>query len=197
VSDAVRQEATELLNEIGVDALFAKLRQEDPDTAANIDGQNPARVVRAWEVLRQTGRPLKHWQDIPLDGPPSHLAFFKLLIEPPREALYASADRRFQKMIDAGALEEVRALMEKAYPDDAPVKKALGYRPMESHLLGRMDLEEAARVSERDTRRYAKRQSTWFRNQYKPDEVLFAQYSESLDPEIRENIRQFLLTTQI
>jgi tRNA dimethylallyltransferase len=120
-------------------------------------------VIRAWEVLEATGRPLAsfHQARAPMIAPPRA----RIVIEPERDALYAACERRFDAMLAAGALDEARRLYARRLDPALPVMKALGAAELMAHLAGTLSLDEAAALARRNTRRFAKRQLTWFRNQ--------------------------------
>lgn len=194
IPDAVRQAARALMAEEGNAAFHKRLASVDPETAARLHPANTQRLVRAWEVLQATGRSISDWQrDPPVR--PIQGTVLSLVLDPPREALNASIDRRFDTMVEAGALEEVRALMAEGLPASAPVMKALGVPELMAHLRGETPLEEAVARAKTATRQFAKRQGTWFRRQLRADHVIAAKYSESLRAEIYKIVRQFLLTT--
>ncbi|MCC9620166.1 tRNA (adenosine(37)-N6)-dimethylallyltransferase MiaA [Thalassospira sp. MA62] len=195
VPAAIRDQVTRELAEIGHDAFFAKLQEEDPETAANLDASNTQRLIRAAEVFAHTGRGLASWHKEPVTRPPERMAFKKLCYMPPRDILYDRCNRRFDLMIKQGAIDEVRGLMAQNLPDTAPVMKAVGVRELAAYLAGETDLETAKMKSQRETRRYAKRQLTWFRHQMLSKEIIDAQYSESLADKLRHDVNQFLLTT--
>lgn len=143
--------------------LARALREEDPETAAGIDMANPARVRRAWEVLRATGRGLARWQ---AETPPPLLPpkrAHRLVLEAPREWLAERIDRRFDAMMAEGALEEVAAYVAEGWEPTLPSAQAIGARELAAHLWGEMSLDEAVAAAKLQTRRYAKRQRTWFR----------------------------------
>ncbi len=134
----------------------------DPATTARIDLQNRARVQRAWEVLRATGRPLAEWQD---DTPPPALPLndaTALVVEAERDWLESRIRRRFAAMVAAGALEEARAMATR-YDPALPSCKAIGVPELMAHVRGEMTLAEAEEQASVATRQYAKRQRTWFR----------------------------------
>ena len=116
------------------------------------------------EVLEATGRPLSAWQ---ADTAPALEpdAWRAVAIIPDRAELYARCDARFDAMLAGGALDEVRALLAKGLDPNLPVMKAVGVRELERHLTGELTLEAAADLARKETRRYAKRQLTWLRNQ--------------------------------
>lgn len=156
----IRLEADARLAERGVAAMAGEL---DPATAGRIDLRNPARVQRAWEVLRSTGRGLADWQagtGRPL-LPLSEVA--ALVLRPETGWLNARIDRRFDQMIAAGALEEVRA-EEPGFDPMRPSARAIGAPELVAHLRGEMTLDEAIAAGKLASRQYAKRQRTWFRS---------------------------------
>jgi tRNA dimethylallyltransferase len=122
------------------------------------------RIVRALAVWRATGVSIAGWREgtAPTLAPGSWLG---VALTPPRRALYASIDARFDAMLAAGALEEVRALMTRGLDPGLPVMKAHGAPWLMAHLRGEMSLEAAGALATRDTRRYAKRQFTWIAHQ--------------------------------
>jgi tRNA dimethylallyltransferase len=138
----------------------------DARTLARIDTQNRARVQRAWEVFRSTGRPLADWQD---DTPPPTLSktdCASIVMENDKEWLEARIRLRFAKMLEFGALEEVRAMQDR-YDPSLPSCKAIGVPELMRHLNGGCTLEEATEAAAVATRQYAKRQRTWFRRRMK------------------------------
>lgn len=138
----------------------------DARTLARIDTQNRVRVQRAWEVFRSTGRPLADWQD---DTPPPTLSktdCAPIVLETDKEWLEARIRLRFSKMLEHGALEEVRAMQDR-YDPSLPSCKAIGVPELMRHLNGGCTLEEATEAAAVATRQYAKRQRTWFRRRMK------------------------------
>ena len=159
VPDEVRAEAGARIAAGGIERLLADL---DAPTAARIDPCNPARVRRAWEVLRATGRGLATWQAG--TGPPvlPLARAHPLVLDPGREALAARIEARFDAMIEAGAMGEVRRLAPRWDPS-LPAARAIGAAELMAHLRGETTLEAARDAATRATRRYAKRQRTWLR----------------------------------
>ncbi|WP_424943398.1 tRNA (adenosine(37)-N6)-dimethylallyltransferase MiaA [Aliiroseovarius crassostreae] len=155
----VRAEGETRLAEGGLPALLADL---DPDTVARIDQRNPARVARAWEVQRTTGRGLAAWQD---DTPPPLLPLGSacaLHLDADRDWLRDRIERRFDLMIAEGALNEARANLPDWDPK-APHAKAIGAPELIAHLKGEMTLDQARDRAIIASQQYAKRQRTWFR----------------------------------
>lgn len=149
----------------GVAALHAELVRRDPATAARIMPRDRSRILRALEVIEATGRSLGDWHR---EGQPPVVdaeRAVRVFLTPDRKALVARIEKRFADMLRAGALEEVRALDARNLPEHLPAMKAHGVPWLRRHLRGEITLEEAAAGAVMDTRRYAKRQVTWFRNQ--------------------------------
>jgi tRNA dimethylallyltransferase len=183
VPDAVRAEARALQVRLGSPGLHARLAERDPVTAARLEPGDTQRLIRAWEVLEATGRSITDWQRDPVEGPPPDLRFVPVMVDPPRDRLYAVCNARFEAMIARGALDEVRALDARGFDPDLPAMKALGVPELRRHLRGELTLDEAVALAQQATRRYAKRQVTWFRHQFATLHgcyVLSAQYSESM-----------------
>lgn len=177
---------------LGNTAFHAALAARDPVMAARLDAGNSQRLMRAWEVLEATGRSLAEWQALPLQGG-LNAPYLPIVLEPERDILYDAIDQRFRQMLAAGALAEVAALA--AVDEALPAMKALGIPELRRHLAGTSALEQATVAAQRATRRYAKRQVTWFRHQMSGTPLrLREKFSESLWPKIFPIIRQFLLT---
>lgn len=191
----IREQVTADLEKTGHQAFFDDFAKRDPDTAASLDPSNTQRLIRAAEVLAGTGRGLAAWHREPMAMPLAGMMFKKFCYMPPRDILYDRCNRRFDLMIEQGAIEEVRGLLAENLPETAPVMKAVGVREIAAYLAGKIDLESAKEKSQRETRRYAKRQLTWFRHQMRDKEIIDAQYSESLADKLRNDVHQFLLTT--
>lgn len=178
----------------GAVAQFERLEACDPVTAARLAPGDRQRVARALEVFDATGRPFSEWLAMPPEGPPPGMSFQILLLAPPREVLYAACDERLYEMVRVGALEEVEALRQEGVDPTLPAMRAVGMPVFLQHQAGELGLEEAIDLAQLATRRYAKRQMTWFRNQIIPNFIVIEQYSEKLDSEIFSFIRQNLLT---
>ena len=171
VPSEFRAEAIALQKELGNPGFHQELARRDPLTAAKLEPLNTQRVVRAFEVLLATGKSLAEWQAAPRIGPPEDLRFLTATLLPPREILYAACDGRFSKMLDAGALTEAKEFNQRM-PANNSLSKALGYPELLAYIAGETSLVEATTLAQQSTRNYAKRQTTWFRNQIKADIVL-------------------------
>jgi len=149
----------------GVAALHAELALHDPATAARLKPGDRARITRALEVVLATGRSLTAWHE---DNTPARVDLAraaKVFLMPKRDELGLRIDARFDAMMVAGALAEVRALAARNLDPNLPAMKAHGVPWLIRHLTGEITMAEAVAESKRDTRRYTKRQVTWFRNQ--------------------------------
>ena len=178
----------------GIRSLYDELVQLDPETAADLKPTDSQRIIRALEVLEHTGKGLAYWKSIRIPSAPPEFKFFTIILMPCREDLYEDINKRFDLMVELGAIEEVRALI-KDYPNkELPVFKAVGVSPIVKFLEGNIDKKRMLELGKRDSRRYAKRQMTWFRNQIIPDFTLKKKYMETLGLNIFPKISKFLLT---
>lgn len=159
--EAARITARSLLEQIGPAELHAKL---DEETAARLKPQDRQRIARAYEVLIGTGHGLTYWQSQPTLGLQGwHLKM--ILLDPPRPKLRDAIEARFEAMIQAGAVEEVRDLLEQGPPADLPLLRAYGVPELAAYLRGEITLEEAKARAVLASFQYTKRQMTWFRHQ--------------------------------
>lgn len=165
IDPAIREGLRARLARVGVEVLHAELAARDPDAASRIMVRDRSRILRALEVLQATGRPIADWHR---DGLPPVIdpdRAIKIFLNPARDELKRRIETRFFAMLKEGAIEEVRALAARDLPDTLPAMKAHGVPWLRRYLNGEISLDEAAAGSIMDTRRYAKRQVTWFRNQ--------------------------------
>jgi len=165
VSIEVRQQIRALGDKHQNNALHRMLAERDPRTAEEIRVSDRQRILRALEVIEATGRGLAEWREepgVPVLNSGDYRAIF---LETDREALGLRIDERFDKMLAEGALDEVKQLKARDLNPDMPVLKAHGVPWLFKYLNNEIPLEEAAAQGKRDTRQYAKRQETWFRNQ--------------------------------
>ena len=165
VSAEVRQQIRDLGEKNSNEALHAMLLARDPRTAAEIRVSDRQRILRALEVIEATGRGLAEWRaepGVPVLNTGMYRAIF---LETDRDALGKRIDARFDAMLEAGALDEVKRLKARNLDPRMPAMKAHGVPWLIRYLDGEISLEEAAAQGKRDTRQYAKRQETWFRNQ--------------------------------
>ncbi|MFB9947231.1 tRNA (adenosine(37)-N6)-dimethylallyltransferase MiaA [Rhizobium puerariae] len=153
------------LKEEGPEALHAELSRRDARVAGSLEPKDGQRIVRALEVLEETGRSISEFQgrqgQVVIDAARAK----KLVVLPDRKVLHERIDRRFEKMLQGGAVDEVKALLALHPAADLPVMKAIGVREIAEMLEGRMRREDVIERGSALTRQYAKRQMTWFRNQ--------------------------------
>jgi tRNA dimethylallyltransferase len=164
VPDAIAAAVAAELAAVGEAGVRARLAVVDPAAATRILPRDVQRLARALAVADATGRALSDWQAETRPLLPAQ-AWRAVVLEPPRAALYARCDARLQQMVEAGALDEVRALIARGLDPALPAMKAVGVREFADHLAGRITLPEALALARQATRRYAKRQLTWFRHQ--------------------------------
>jgi len=161
----IRNDVRARLKHQGVAALHAELQRRDPAAAAQLKPGDRARITRALEVVLATGRSILDWH---ADNKPAAVDLAraaKIFLTPDRQALVQRIDARFDAMIAAGALDEVRALAARRLDPSLPAMKAHGVPWLIRHLKGEIALAEAVEHAKLETRQYTKRQATWFRNQ--------------------------------
>jgi tRNA dimethylallyltransferase len=186
----LRAELAERARREGSAALWSELRAVDADSAARIHATDERRITRALEVFRLTGKPLsqhhrEHNQATREPRYPVHL----LVLAPSREELYRRIDARVDAMMQAGLLEEVKGLRARGYGPGLRSQQAIGYAELHQHLEGRIDLAETVRLIKRNSRRYGRRQRSWYRNE-RPG--LVAQWAESSAAVDLEVLRRYL-----
>ena len=178
--DALRR----YLRRLGPETLVRWVERLDPERASLAIEGGPQRMSRTVEVALLTGRPLSGWhRESPSDA--EALPGVVVLLDLPREEIDRRIDARVTRMVDRGLLEEVRALLGAGYTPDAPGMTGTGYREMARHLLGKVTLEEAMEEIRGNTRRYARRQLTWFRNQL-PDSVRLVDATNPVERQAQE-----------
>ena len=190
----VRRQAMARHKALGAEAFHAEVCNLDPVSGDRLPVGDTQRLVRAWEVTISTGRAFSNWQDEPRILPLPKVRFATIAITPPRDVLYKAIDERFSRMVQNGALDEVRALGLKGLAPDLPLMKALGVPQLLAAQANEITLDEAIRQSQKLSRNYAKRQLTWVRNQIEGAYSLDAQYSKSFRDEILSFVHEFLLT---
>jgi tRNA dimethylallyltransferase len=156
----------------------AKLQALDPSAAERLNAGDTTRINRALEVVLSSGRTLAEWQHQREGGIAADVNLRPLVLLPPRKWLYARCDERFSRMIDEGAVAEVEALLARQLNPSLPVMRAIGVPELGAYLLGTSSLDEAIAAGKQATRRYAKRQYTWFAHQPPPE---WRRFREALD----------------
>ena len=194
VPKRIREKATLLHKRLGGVAFREALAKVDPISADRIPTGDTQRLIRAYEVVEATGRSLSSWQTDHIRKSPLDALYGVITLLPKREILYDRVNKRFDWMIENGALNEVRALGKLCLDPALPAMKAVGISELLAVISGGKDLQVAKVDAKKATRQFAKRQMTWLRNQLETDLPLFEQYSERLEVEIFSFIGQFLLT---
>ena len=158
-----RQELERLAREKGIDAVMQILREHDPESAERIHPANEKRVIRAAEVFLETGKTITQHNKETAAQPPKYQPLWIGLDFTSRAALYARIDRRVDEMLRQGLMEEIEGLLAAGTPPTATSLQAIGYKEPMAALRGEMTMGEAVEAVKRESRRYAKRQLTWFR----------------------------------
>lgn len=165
IPEALRETLRTRLLQEGPDGLYAELVEADPAVAAGLSRQDGQRIVRALEVMKATGRSIAEFQGqsgpVIIDADKAR----KIVVLPDRAVLHQRINGRFEKMLEQGAEDEVRALLALDLQAEAPVMKAIGVSQITAMIRGEMTRDEVLEKGAAATRQYAKRQMTWFRNQ--------------------------------
>ncbi len=197
IDPALRAGLRRALAAEGARALHARLRDSDPKGAGTIAPSDSQRTLRALEVVEQTGRPLHAWQAAGNAAKDARHRFLQLLLMPDRDRIYAACERRFKEMLAAGAVAEAGRAGRLGLAPDLPVMKAVGLAPLIALTEGRLGRGEAVLRAMRDTRRYARRQMTWFRHQMTADRVIAETYSETYSERIKEEILSLVSSNRL
>jgi tRNA dimethylallyltransferase len=188
VPPQTHQQCVDMYKQLGGAKFRDALATDDPATSARLADGDSQRLVRAMGVVLATGRPLSWWQQQPHKGAISGTAV-TIAMMPPRSMLYDRINQRFDDMCAGGAIDEVRSLMTRQLDPGLPLMKALGVAPLMAFLRDEITQDEAKFIAKRDSRRYAKRQMTWIRNNFNAQIMLEKKYSESFYEKIFSLIR--------
>lgn len=171
VPDEIRSAVVARYEKIGAIAFYDELLARDPVMAKRFHVNHKARIIRSMEVLEATGKSLAEWQELERLSPPQNWDFKIEIIIPERPILHDRCNKRFDWMLENGALEEVEEFTARIKSGEVkeaiPLTKALGYRELLAYIKGDLTREEACAGAKAKTRQYAKQQVTWFRNQMK------------------------------
>ena len=184
----VHQDCINLYRELGGAKFRGALAAYDADLAARLVDGDSQRLIRAMGVAIATNRPLSWWQQQPHKGALLGSAVTIALMLP-RPRLYDRINQRFDHMLMGGAIDEVSRLMARQLDPSLPLMKALGVAPLAAFLRGDIPKDDATCIAKRDSRRYAKRQITWIRNNFNAQITVEKKYSESLYKKIFSLIR--------
>ena len=158
-----REALTRQAQEQGIETVLAQLREVDPEAAAALHPSNQKRIIRALEVYQETGKTITEHNRLSKLRPPKYHPLWLGLTFSRRQTLYDRIDRRVEEMLRAGLVDEVRRLVESGVSEKATALQAIGYKELLGMLRGECTLEEAKASIQLLSRRYAKRQLTWFR----------------------------------
>ncbi len=186
-NQALRAALARMADRVGAEGLHRRLAAIDPEAAERIDPRNLRRTIRALEVILLSG---KRFSESRRRVPPPY-RILQVGLTLPREELYARVDARVDRMIAAGLVEEVRALLAMGYSPDLPAMSALGYREIVEYLQGKTTLEEAIQAIKHHTHRFIRQQYTWFRLN-DPDIHWFRAEDEER-PQILKTVQRHLL----
>lgn len=192
-ADMVRQ-MTDHLEDIGGEAFRVELGAVDPGAAERLPASDRQRLTRAAAVFAATGRTLSEWQAEQGVAPGYAARFASIILMPPRDQMYAAIDARFDAMMAAGAMDEVKAFAALGLAPDLPASRAVGVAELIRAINGEWDLESAVSKAKTASRQLAKRQMTWFRRQIRTDLLIDEKFSERDNEKIFSFIRKFLLT---
>lgn len=161
----------------------AELAGADPKAAARLGAADTARIARALEVVLSTGKTLAEWQREREGGIAEDIDLRPLILLPPRDWLYERCDARFERMFNGGAVEEVKALVERRLDPSLPAMRAIGVREISAFLADEVSSEQAVSAGSQATRNYAKRQYTWFAHQPPAD---WPRWTEPVDATLEQ-----------
>ncbi len=173
-----------MVREASVEENSAELKRLDPEAAARLNPADSARIARALEVVVSTGRSTIEWHKERRGGIGQEITLHPIILQPPREWLYRRCDDRFSLMVEQGAIEEVTRLLNRRLDPSLPVMRSIGVREIAAYLDGTATLDQTIVAGQQATRRYAKRQYTWFAHQPPADWLRFREplERESLVP---------------
>lgn len=186
-STELRRQLQSEAREQGNRAMLEQLRLVDPELAAGIHPNNLVRIIRGLEVYRLTGIPLSRVQR-EHGFSPQHFPCMQIGIRVERQVLYERIEKRVDRMLSAGLLQEVQALLKNGFGPELKAMRSIGYRECCSFLAGEQSLEETAQLIKRNSRRYAKRQTTWFNA---VQDIIWLEYPEKFATILRHCIEFF------
>ena len=161
IDPEIRQRLRERLKKEGLDILYAELTERDPAFAEKISRNDRQRVLRGLEVFAATGLPIsEHWRRQKAER---EFTAFRILIDPPREQLYARINARTERMLEAGLLSEITSVLKMGFDASSPGLNSVGCKEYLPHLLDSVSLQDCSVLAAQHTRNYAKRQCTWYR----------------------------------
>ena len=191
VGECARVQATDLYRRLGPEKFAAELEKRDPESADRIKPGDKQRLIRAWEVLVGTGTSISQWHRQRPRGGITGPSFVVKII-PDRAWLYSACERRFERMLSAGVLDEVAAVQALDLPTNLPAMKVIGFHALAEYIVGGSSLAACKASVCQATRNLAKRQYTWFRNQL-PAQMEYGDAGIA-QTALRGLVEEFLLT---
>ena len=185
-----REELEALAASQGIEAVIEKLQKVDPESAARLHPSDQKRIIRAMEVYLETGMTITEHNRKTQEIPPKYQPIRFALTDRQRQTLYDRIDRRVDAMLEAGLMEEIQGLLARGIPEKCTAMQAIGYKEFVAALHGESTLEEAAQQVKQSSRRYAKRQLTWFRRN--PENIWLIREDGQSSMEILDSARQYL-----
>lgn len=179
ISEGVRRQAVEIYDQEGKDGLIEAMLKLGMDKS-DINLVDKQRLIRSYEVFAQTKKPMSYWYQVPKEYIIDPEIFTHINLQVDRADLYKKCDDRFVEMINIGAIEEVESLLKKVSDENFQITKTLGYDEIKNYLKGDLSKEEMINLACQKTRNYAKRQITWFKNQFSEEKIVFGDKSEAL-----------------
>ncbi|MCX7709640.1 MAG: tRNA (adenosine(37)-N6)-dimethylallyltransferase MiaA [Clostridia bacterium] len=186
-----REELKKLAEENGNQFLHDRLKEVDPEAASRIHSNDIKRVIRALEVFKFTNKPISHHQELSRMIPPKY-EFILIGLTMDRQKLYERINLRVDLMLENGLLQEIRKLIEMGYDKYSVAMQGIGYKELLAYLRGEMSYEEAVEIIKRESRRYAKRQLTWFRRLENIHWINLDEFSQT--SEVLKNIENHIAT---
>jgi len=181
-------------DDVGGERFKTELALVDAGAAERLPASDRQRLIRAAAVFAATGQTLSDWQKAQTSELGYAARYGNVLLMPPRDEMYDAINKRFDQMMDLGAMAEAEAFAELGIPDDLPSARAVGVAELLRVIRGKMPLETAVSKAKTASRNLAKRQMTWFRRQIRADITSEEKYLERDNDKIFSFIRQFVLT---
>ena len=185
-----REELEALAASQGIEAVIERLQKADPESAARLHPSDQKRIIRAMEVYLETGMTITEHNRKTQEIPPKYHPIRFALTDRQRQTLYDRIDRRVDAMVEAGLIEEIQGLLARGIPEKCTAMQAIGYKEFVAALHGACSLEEAVGQVKQSSRRYAKRQLTWFRRN--PENIWLIREDGQTSMEILDSARQYL-----
>ena len=185
-----REELEALAASQGIEAVIERLRAVDPESAARLHPSDQKRIIRAMEVYLETGMTITEHNRKTQEIPPKYHPIRFTITDRQRQTLYDRIDRRVDAMVEAGLIDEIQGLLARGIPEKCTAMQAIGYKEFVAALHGACSLEEAAGQVKQSSRRYAKRQLTWFRRN--PENIWLIREDGQTSMEILDSARQYL-----